>query len=910
MPLKVRSVEGTCRAATAFVFCILALIVEPLCPAASAQTGEWAWMSGSDTAYANGVYGALGVAAANNVPGARNNATTWIDASGNLWLFGGYGFDSVGNDGDLNDLWKFTPSTGYWTWMSGSNTEQASGVYGTLGVANANNVPGARDSAVSWIDSTGNLWLFGGEGYDVNGEYGELNDLWLFNPSTGYWTWISGSSAIPIETGVCAPGVYGTIGVANASNVPGGRLGANSSIDTSGNLWLFGGQGCDSTGNEDELNDLWKFSPSIGQWTWISGSNIAGQFGIYGTLGVASSSNVPGGRDSSASWIDSGGNLWLFGGYGYDSTGDEDELNDLWNFNVSTSEWTWVSGSKIAAQPGKYGTLGSPGKNNIPGGRQNAANWIDSSNNLWLLGGDGYDSKGDEEGLNDLWEFAPSTVEWTWMGGNSTLLDGDESRPGVYGTLGVANSSNIPGGRYGASNWTDTSGDFWLFGGLGADDSANDGDNLPLNDLWKYAFAMPTSALPVFSPPAGTYAAAQSVKISDSTEGATIYYTTDGSAPSTSSNVYSGPISVASSEIVRAIAVASGYNNSYVASAIYAINLLPTAATPVFDPPAGTYSTAQSIALSDATPGATIYYTTDGSIPTTSSNVYSSPITVSLSTTIEAIAAASGYLNSNVVSAAYDITQPTPVLTSISPLYASTGTTLMLTVTGTNFTPASVIYWGSSAVATTYVNSTELSAQVTPTIGGTSAWETFNVTINTPGGGASDAIVFDVVSPNSSSFPMTITPATATVSAGSPADFTLSFSNAVAGELNQCFNLPTGVTCVYNNNPNTQTSGTLTVTTSSQTPAGTYVITVAGNETVPASTAAIFLPTLILLFAFLRKKMKTKSASAMFSMCMASVLFASVAFVVSCGNVSTNGGGTTTSTTSATCAGTITLTVQ
>jgi N-acetylneuraminic acid mutarotase len=916
----VQTTTGTRRVGAALVFCLFALSLGTLCPAAFAQTGEWTWMSGSKSAYQNGVYGTLGVAAPANVPGARENATSWIDISGNLWFFGGTQNCNGCYWGPANDLWKYSPITGYWTWMSGSDQSGQAGVYGTLGVAAATNVPGARDSAVNWIDSNGNLWLFGGEGYDSNSEFGELNDLWNYNPSTGYWTWIGGSNAIPIQNGICPPGVYGTLGSPNSNDVPGGRLGSSNWTDTSGNLWLFGGYGCDSTGNEDELNDLWKFAPSIAEWTWVSGSDIAGQSGTYGTLGSANSNNVPGGRQSVAAWIDSSGNLWLFGGYGYDSTGNEDELNDLWRFSPSAIEWTWASGSKIAAQPGIYGTLGSPSIDNIPGGRQNATAWIDSSNNLWLFGGNGYDSQGNEEGLNDLWEFTPSNSEWTWMGGDSTLLDGSESRPGVYGKLGVASSSNIPGGRYGSSNWTDTSGNFWLFGGQGADDSSNDGNDLPLNDLWKYQFTVPTAGMPVFLPVAGIYSTAQSVTISDTTPDAKIYYTTDGSAPTTSSNEYRGAIMVSSSEIIRAIAVASGYNNSYVASATYTLNLLPTSATPVFDPPSGTYAAAQSVTISGTTPGATIYYTTDGSTPTTSSNVYSNPITVSVPVTIEAIAIASGYLESNLASATYNITQPAPAISSIAPLYASTGTTFTLTVTGTNFTPASIIYWGSAATTTSYVSSTELTAQVTASIDSSSiaaGWEAFNVTVYTAEGGTSGAIAFDVVSPNSSSFPVTFAPATAMVTAGSSAAFTVAFQNGALSNGSQCLNLPSGAGCVYNDNPNTQSSGTLTITTSSTTPTGTYVVTVACSETVPVTaastaTAGLLLPAILLPLELLRRKIKVKmkGRTAWLRMSMGLLLLASSAFLASCGDVSRNEGGTVTTTTSATSASTITLTVQ
>jgi hypothetical protein len=118
------------------------------------------------------------------VPGSRTTAVSWIDAGGNLWLFGGDGFDSSGGlTGDLNDLWEFNPAAKTWTWVSGSNTVSAKGVYGTLGVASASNTPGAREGAISWIDRSGNFWLFGsGYGYDSTGALVSLNDLWRYQP--------------------------------------------------------------------------------------------------------------------------------------------------------------------------------------------------------------------------------------------------------------------------------------------------------------------------------------------------------------------------------------------------------------------------------------------------------------------------------------------------------------------------------------------------------------------------------------------------------------------------------------------------------------------------------------------------------------------------------------------------------
>ena len=386
-----------------------------------------------------------------------------------LTACGGGGSTSSGNGGGGGTT---PPSTANeWTWMGGSNAVGtkfggAKGVYGSVGVASASDVPGGREFASSWTDSSGNFWLFGGMGYDANGTLAfGLNDLWEYSPTTKMWTWVSGSSTAPSANG-SQPGVYGTEGVPAASNVPGGRFGAVSWIDASGNLWLFGGNGQDApTGF---LNDLWQFNPSTKEWTWVSGSNTGSMPGgnaVYGTEGVAAPGNVPGSREASANWIDTSGNLWLFGG---------SDLNDLWEFNPSSKEWTWVTGSSsVNGVPdclaGVYGTLGVAAVGNTPGGRgeteSNSTSWTDNNGNFWLFGG--YDCQG---ALNDLWEFSPSTKEWTWISGSDTA-----GTSGVYGTMGTGSTTNVPGARANAISWIDTGGNLWLFGGGGQ-----------FNDLWEF----------------------------------------------------------------------------------------------------------------------------------------------------------------------------------------------------------------------------------------------------------------------------------------------------------------------------------------------------------------------------------------------------------------------------------------
>ncbi|MGD0097346.1 MAG: chitobiase/beta-hexosaminidase C-terminal domain-containing protein, partial [Terracidiphilus sp.] len=224
-----------------------------------------------------------------------------------------------------------------------------------------------------------------------------------------------------------------------------------------------------------------------------------------------------------------------------------------------------------------------------------------------------------------------------------------------------------------------------------------------------------TAATPTFTPAAGSYTSTQTVTISDATSGTTIYYTTNGATPTTSSSVYSGPITVSATETIEAIAVATGYVNSAVATATYTINTATVLPAPTFSPVAGTYSTSQTVTISDATSGTTIYYTTNGTTPTTSSSVYSGPITVSATETIEAIAVETGYTNSGVATAAYTINTatvlPVPTFSPAAGTYstsqtvtisdATSGATIYYTTNGTTPTTSSSVYTGPITVSVT-----------------------------------------------------------------------------------------------------------------------------------------------------------------------------------------------------------------
>jgi len=425
------------------------------------------WVSGSNSRNQQGIYGTLGVPHPNNIPGSRQNAVPWIDASDNLWLFGGWGY-AAALSGRLNDLWTYDPLTGNWTWMSGSDTRDQMGTYGTRGLPHPDNVPGARQASVSWTDSAGDMWLFGGEGFDSLGTNGYLSDLWKYDPQTGNWTWVAGPNIVNQS------GAYGTKGVAGSSNVPGARQYSIAWPDSNHCLWLFGGVGFDGTGSFGNLSDLWKFDTTTDMWTWVAGPNIIDQLGVYGTQGVPDPNNIPGSRAKSTGCVDEAGNLWLFGGSGYDGWGSIGRLNDLWVFEPATVQWTWISGSDSVNLSGHYGPPTDP--LNMLGARSGGLCWMDSDGILWLFGGYGYDDTIYAGSLNDLWYFDPATGDWTWEKGSYT-----RNQNGTYGTKGVPSQLNMPGGREIAVEWIDSSANLWLFGGLGYG-----GGYGSLNDLWKF----------------------------------------------------------------------------------------------------------------------------------------------------------------------------------------------------------------------------------------------------------------------------------------------------------------------------------------------------------------------------------------------------------------------------------------
>lgn len=304
------------------------------------------------------------------------------------------------------------------------------------------------------------------------------NDLWKFDVTTQYWTWIGGSN-IPKSRGS-----YGTKNVPSPTNVPSGRRNAASWLDVDGNFWLFGGEGWGS-GTENltiALNDLWMFDVDNGIWTWVGGAHgptVLDNTGVYGT--VPSTANIPGARLGAAVTVDPSGAAWIFGGEGIGaSAAGRGAMNDLWKFDPATRVWSWISGADTPIGLFRVqGELGVPSPANNPGERVGASLWADAIGNLWMFGGRGPE--------NDMWRFDTASSVWTWMGG-AAGGSGTAARQGIYQMPGT--TSNYPAGREFPSTGKDSAGNFWLFGGTGI--GPGPGNVGPLNDLWNFSPASNT----------------------------------------------------------------------------------------------------------------------------------------------------------------------------------------------------------------------------------------------------------------------------------------------------------------------------------------------------------------------------------------------------------------------------------
>jgi len=414
---------------------------------AFSQVGEWVWIHGDSAANSAGNFGTQGVPSPSNEPPSFYEACEWTDFNGNFWLFGGESYA-----GTYGDLWKYDPNINQWIWMKGPGTSNHQSVCGSFGVPSPANYPSSRFHAVvSWVDSTGNFWMMGGQGND--------GLLWKYIVATNEWTCIRN---------LFATDVFGTRGIPAPANTPSWYESENPAAwtDNAGDLWFYSGV---------STSDMWRYNIASNNWTWMQGPDTGNWTNpaIYGTKGIEDSTNTPGDRWAYAHWKDNSGKLWMFGGNSIPIK------NDMWRYNTATNNWTWMNGDSSHTM-GSYGIKSVSSPSNIPPARlENRAVWTDQCGNFWMFGG-GWEYNGfGAKCLNDLWKFNPDSNQWTWISGDSTV-----DPVGNWGTLGVSSPTNKPNGRVGAVGWSrhDSTGadQFYVFGG------GSGIFNLHHNDLWKF----------------------------------------------------------------------------------------------------------------------------------------------------------------------------------------------------------------------------------------------------------------------------------------------------------------------------------------------------------------------------------------------------------------------------------------
>jgi uncharacterized repeat protein (TIGR02543 family) len=202
----------------------------------------------------------------------------------------------------------------------------------------------------------------------------------------------------------------------------------------------------------------------------------------------------------------------------------------------------------------------------------------------------------------------------------------------------------------------------------------------------------PVQALsPSINPSTGSYVGPQTVTLFSNTPSAAMCYTIDNSTPTgngagicLNGTLYTGTFVINSTTTIKAIATKFGNSDSNVTTVNITITT-PTVANPSFSPTPNTYTTAQNVTLSDTTSGVTIYYTVDGTTPTTSSSVYSAPIPVSVTTTIKAFGFKTGSTSSAIVTGLYTISpltcgDPVQLSPNFSGGYTSPPVTLPLSI--------------------------------------------------------------------------------------------------------------------------------------------------------------------------------------------------------------------------------------
>lgn len=603
--------------------------------------------------------------AAGGSPGVTGQGGTVIlDKEGNLYGTAPGGVSNIGGVLPSGVVYELSPPAG------GSGEWTAQALYTFLNDPSEPTALRGPNGAVVF-DKNGNLYgiAYGGGTYSNGGVFelsppAQAGDEWTMtavysfnNSSEAAQPWGPGSNASLIVDG--KGNLYGTTqygGAASSGTVyelspPAGDSGnwtpailhsfkedssahdgygplGSLAMDAQGNLYgTTGAQGLFAGGIVFELSP-----PASAGGQWIE--NIVENFTAFSTTGGSSPfANVV---------LDPQGNLWgttYRGGPNYtvDSVNSGGVIFEM----IPQTGGTWIEASPVPYFFGSQANDVSHPNNPIV---------IDGKGNIYSAGTGGANVCNSTSTCGAVWEYTPPAPVIT-----VTV----SPRPGVYAEAQtVSISDSLPGSKI----YFTTDGTTPTTSSLVFTSPINVTKNTTIKaigvhdtDVSKVASASYTilAAKPVITPLGGVYTGPKEVEITDKTPHAVIHYTTDGKAATAASPVYKAAFKVSATEVVSAIAVAAGYGNSSVITEKIAIET--PAATPLISPRGGAVAKGAKVSITDATAGAAIYYTVNGTTPTAKSTRYTKAIVVSAKETVKAVAVAAGHTSSLVASASFTI---------------------------------------------------------------------------------------------------------------------------------------------------------------------------------------------------------------------------------------------------------------
>ena len=433
--------------------------------------GVWTWLGGDtfQPSHMNNFNrGTKGVASSSNRPPRYIvNGYNWKDAQDKFWVFGS--FDQFNNGlKDTSEVWSYDWKANQWTWEAGFDTMYIDGFIPDSFMQKLRLTVSYAFEQPHWTDSIGNFWylLYGLS----NGINSTCDVILKFN--------VQSKRLVIVDYRIDYSN-YGTKGVTSPANWP--NFSVSSATWCIGQrVFVFGGYTKNGTSNE-----LWEYNMATGYWTWHGGASPPSGVN-YGTKGVAASSNWPNGFASSTSKWTKGNKCYLFGGY--INNDNKNASNELWEYDISTGHWTWLSGEKITVNDNHLGIYSSKTCMDTPGIFPSARS-IGSSlntnvcnNSFWLFSGSRFKGNG-YVFYADLWLYKPNVNRWVWVYGN--VHDSTYS----YGQKGVSSITNKPPPRTSGMMWTDNQDRLYLFGGFEynkVEIPSGPYNYYYGNDLWRY----------------------------------------------------------------------------------------------------------------------------------------------------------------------------------------------------------------------------------------------------------------------------------------------------------------------------------------------------------------------------------------------------------------------------------------